>query len=371
MGEVWRARDTRLGREVALKVLPDDLATDPDRLNRLEREARVLAALNHPGIAAIHGLEHSDGVPLLVLELVEGPTLAERLRRGSVPVREALEIGRQMAEALEAAHEKGIIHRDLKPSNIKLTPQGRVKLLDFGLAKALAADAPADEVSSLSTNTSPTDAGVLMGTAPYMSPEQTRGHAVDRRADVWAFGCVLYEMLTGRRAFPGSTASDIVAAILEREPDWKVLPPATPAPVHSLMRRCLQRDNVHRLHDIADVRIEIEEALAGPAVDGCSSRQGGRWSRLFHLGAPLLAAVAAAGAVWMLMRGSPSTRPRPRRLHIQLPPTTPLDKKAYAQNALALSPDGAYLVYQSALPGQAPRLYVRSMDHLQAKLLPG
>src|SRR2546422_4933676 len=217
MGEVWRARDTRLGREVALKVLPNGLATDPDRLARLEREARLLAALNHPGIAAIHGIEQADGVPLLVLELVEGPTLAERLRRGPLPVREALEVGRQIAEALEAAHEKGIIHRDLKPSNIKLAPQGRVKLLDFGLAKALAADVPADEVSSLSTNTSPTEAGVLLGTAPYMSPEQARREAVDRRTDVWGFGCVLYEMLAGRRAFPGPTLSDVIAAVLAPE----------------------------------------------------------------------------------------------------------------------------------------------------------
>jgi serine/threonine protein kinase len=251
MGEVYRARDTRLGRDMAVKVLPDAVADDPDRLARFEREARLLAALNHPGIAAIYGVEQSNGRTLLVLELVEGPTLAERLRRGRLPVREALEIGRQIAEALEAAHEKAIVHRDLKPSNVKLTTGGKVKLLDFGLAKGMA-DRPNGELSNLSTDTSPTDAGAVVGTAAYMSPEQARGLAVDRQADVWSFGSVLFEMLSARRAFPGPTGSGMIAAVLEREPDWAALPAETPSVIRSPLRRCLQKNKAHRLHDVGD-----------------------------------------------------------------------------------------------------------------------
>ncbi len=224
MGEVYRARDTRLGRGVAIKVLPDSFAASPERVARFEREARVLAALNHPGIAAIYGFEQVDGVHFLVLELVEGRTLAHRIDRGALPLREALEIARQIAEALEAAHEKGIVHRDLKPLNIKVTPSGKVKLLDFGLAKALDNAAP-DTGSHVDTETgSPTREGVILGTVPYMSPEQARGEAVDKRTDVWAFGCVLYAMLTGRRAFGGSTTSDTIVSVLTGEPDWTALP---------------------------------------------------------------------------------------------------------------------------------------------------
>ena len=240
MGEVWRARDTRLGREVAIKVLPEAFATDASRLSRFEREARLLATLNHPGIATVHGFEQVDGVSMLVQELVEGPTLAERLRRGALPVREALKIGGRIAEAIEAAHEKGIVHRDLKPSNIKLAADGRVKVLDFGLAKALAGEAPSWDVSKLPTDTSPTGAGVILGTAPYMSPEQARGEVVDERTDIWAFGCVLYDMLAGKRAFPGASGTDVVAAVLEREPDWKSLPSDVPPLALSVLRRCLR-----------------------------------------------------------------------------------------------------------------------------------
>jgi len=270
MGVVYRGRDTRLGRDVALKVLPEAFARDSGRLARFEREARVLATLSHPGIAAIYGLEPGEDGPVLVMELVEGEVLDKRLARGPVPVRQALELARQMAAALESAHAKGIIHRDLKPSNIKVTPEGQVKLLDFGLAKALA---PADDETRMSESAEgSTTTGVVVGTAPYMSPEQARGEALDRRTDVWSFRCVVYEMLAGGRAFPGHTA-EAVAAVLEREPVWPALPGETPAKVVDLLRRCLQKDRNRRLHDIADARIELEEARASFA---CSLTWEGR-----------------------------------------------------------------------------------------------
>jgi len=227
MGEVYRATDTRLGRDVAVKMLPEEFARDPERLARFEREARLLAALNHPHIAAIHGLEEADGVRFLAMEMVPGVTLAERIAEGPLPVEEALRIATQIAEALEAAHEKGIVHRDLKPANVKVTPEGRVKVLDFGLAKAFEAEGAADDRSPTLTAAA-TRAGVVLGTAAYMSPEQARGRRVDRRTDVWAFGCVLYESLTGREAFAGETVSDTIAQVLAREPDWSALPPAAP-----------------------------------------------------------------------------------------------------------------------------------------------
>jgi serine/threonine protein kinase len=247
MGEVYRARDTRLGRDVAIKVLPDLFAADPDRLTRFEREARVLAALNHPHIGAIYGFEESGGVRGLVLELVEGPTLADRLATGPLSVLEALTIASQIAEALEAAHAKGIIHRDLKPANVKVTPAGVVKVLDFGLAKTWAREVAGADLSQASTMTiTGTREGALLGTAAYMSPEQARGTAVDQRADVWAFGCVLFEMLTGRAPFQGETLSDTLARILEREPDWSTLPAAVPGRIRVLLRTCLQKDPIDR-----------------------------------------------------------------------------------------------------------------------------
>src|SRR5262245_411300 len=245
MGEVFRATDTKLGRDVALKILPELFAGDPDRLARFQREAKTLALLSHPNIGGIHGLAEANGVTALVLELVDGPTLAERIALGPIPPDEALPIAQQIADALEAAHDQGIVHRDLKPANIKLRPDGTVKVLDFGLAKAVVTDSGATLPSDLSpTITTPaaTRLGTVMGTAAYMSPEQARGKAIDKRTDVWAFGCVLYEMLTGRRAFAGDEVSDVMASILIREPDLDAVPAGTPPAVRRLLRRCLQKD---------------------------------------------------------------------------------------------------------------------------------
>jgi serine/threonine protein kinase len=272
MGEVYRARDTKLEREVAVKILPDRFTNDPERLARFGREARVLAALNHPHIAAIYGLEASNGTQYLVLELVDGESLDKRIARGPIPVEEAMAIARQIAEALEAAHEKGIIHRDLKPANIALTHDGTVKVLDFGLAKAAETASGSLDAISSPTITSPTmmtGVGTLLGTAAYMAPEQAKGRAADRRSDIWAFGCVLYEMLTGRRAFEGEDVTDTLAFILTREPDWSALPANTPAPVGRLLRRSLQKDRSRRLESAADARLEIDEAIAtGPDEAG-------------------------------------------------------------------------------------------------------
>lgn len=268
MGEVYRATDSNLKRQVALKVLPDALAADPERISRFRREAEVLAALNHPNIAHLYGLENADGASALVMELVEGPTLADRMAEGAIPVDEALRIARQIAEALEAAHEQGIVHRDLKPANVKAGPGRTVKVLDFGLAKAMEPPADSDQLANSPTLASPvmTEVGTVLGTAAYMSPEQARGKAVDKRTDVWSFGCVLYEMLTGAPAFPGETVADCVASIIERSPDFDALPDDLPASVRVLVRRCLAKDAKERLRDIGDARIEIGHALAAPTT---------------------------------------------------------------------------------------------------------
>src|SRR5512143_2397867 len=265
MGEVYRALDTRLGREVAVKALPAQFSRDPARLSRFEREARMLAALNHPAVAAIYGLEDLEGTSFIVMELVPGQTLSEMLSRGALPLEESLRIARQIAEALEAAHERGIVHRDLKPANIKVTPEGRVKVLDLGLAKAFDTKETGPESDpSLSPTLvlEGTQPGVVLGTADFMSPEQARGKSVDKRTDIWAFGCVLYEMLTGRRAFTGETVTDVLAGILTRDPDWNALPAGTPTRILELLTRCLQKDPARRLRDVGDARIEIEETLA-------------------------------------------------------------------------------------------------------------
>ena len=302
MGEVYRARDTRLGRDVAIKVLPRAFTADPDRLARFEREARVLASLNHPHIGTIHGLEESEGVRALVLELVEGETLADRLHRGAVAIPDALAMARQIADALEAAHDKGIVHRDLKPSNIKITPDGVVKVLDFGLAKGGTEVSGYDLTQSPTISIGNTHDGVILGTAPYMSPEQARGQAVDKRTDIWAFGCVLYEMLTGRVVFRGETVSDTIAAILQREPDWAALPAATPRSIDRLLRRCLEKDSKRRLRDIGEARIEIDETISRPAPPEAPATQErdqpSRWRALTFVALAVAVVAALAFGFW-------------------------------------------------------------------------
>src|SRR5712692_2650043 len=272
MGEVYQAHDTKLGRDVAIKVLPEAFAHDPGRLSRFQREAKLLASLNHPNIATIHGLEESNGTHYLVMELVPGETLRERVaREGALPVEEALGIARQIAEALEAAHDKSIIHRDLKPANVKVTPEGKVKVLDFGLAKAFAGDESGSDPSNSPTlSQAATLQGVILGTAAYMSPEQARGKSVDKRTDLWAFGCVLYEMVTGKQAFNGEDISEILAAVVRAEPDWDRLPESTPQSIRALLRRCLQKDKNLRMQAAGDARIEIQEALAAPRDAGAT-----------------------------------------------------------------------------------------------------
>src|SRR5215469_3092040 len=264
MGEVYRAYDPKLKRDVAIKILPLALANDPERLARFRNEARTLAALNHPNIATIHGLEQTSGVNYLVMELVVGQTLAEQLCTGALASEEALAVSRQIAEALEAAHERGVIHRDLKPANVKVTPEGRVKVLDFGLAKAFVGNGMTDLSRAPTVTELDTVEGAFLGTPAYMSPEQVRGRPVDKRTDIWAFGCVLYELLSGRRAFPGETLQDTIAAVLEREPDWQALPAPIAPQIRKLLRRCLQKDKNLRLRDAGDARIEIHEAFTEP-----------------------------------------------------------------------------------------------------------
>ena len=274
MGEVYRTRDTKLNREVALKVIPPSLAMNPDRLARFRREAQLLAALNHPNIAAIYGVEDAADHPALVLELIEGPTLAARIADGTLPLTEALRIARQIAEGLEAAHEQGIIHRDLKPSNIHVRTDGLVKILDFGLAKSLAAEGvmtPEEGGAPAPHEPTATREGIILGTAGYMSPEQARGQAVDKRGDIWAFGCVLFEMLAGRPAFGGETMTDVLAAVVTAEPEWSALPADLPPRVHTLLRRCLNKDSRNRLQAIGDARIELDEITS--AGELCRPRQ--------------------------------------------------------------------------------------------------
>ncbi len=313
MGEVYRATDTRLNRDVAIKVLPEAFAVDATRMVRFEREAKVLASLNHPNIATIYGLEKSNNTLALVMELVEGPTLAERIKQGVLPIDEALPIARQIAEALECAHERGIIHRDLKPSNVKLTPDGQVKVLDFGLAKALQGESSEEELENSPTVSAvATRAGVLLGTAAYMSPEQARGKRVDRRADIWAFGCVLYEMLTGRDAFGGEATSDILACVIRAEPEWSLLPSSVPPRVRKLLRRCLQKEPKKRLQAIGDARIVIEEALSGTPQEVWGLKTGNVpppvWRRALPWASGILLALVSA-----LASGSCTHAPKRRK----------------------------------------------------------
>jgi Tol biopolymer transport system component len=378
MGEVWSATDTKLGREVAIKLLPGIFAGDPIRLARFKREAQLLASLNYPGIAAIYGIEENaeNGAPALVMELVEGPTLADRIIAGPIPLDEALPILRQIAEALEFAHERGIVHRDLKPANIKITPQGQVKVLDFGLAKAMGPDeASADISNSPTLSLAMTEAGLLLGTAAYMAPEQAKAKHVDRRADIWAFGCVTYEMLTSHKAFEGETISDVLAGIIKGEPDWSALPATTPVFMRRLLRRCLQKDVRQRLQAIGDARIAIEEALSGAGVESGAAISVGRLPEAkpiallrralpWALGASTI--LCAAIAAWLLLQ----PKPQPSAVRFAVPP--PENLELLVGGEMSLSPDGRNLVFVTAAGASTPQtLWLRSLDSLTAHQIPG
>jgi serine/threonine protein kinase len=369
MGEVYRARDTRLGRDVAIKVLPASVAADAERVRRFEREARLLASLSHPHIGAIHGLEEAAGVPALVLELVEGPTLADRVAARPLPLQEALNVARQIAEALEAAHEKGIIHRDLKPSNIKMMADGTVKVLDFGIAKALMGDRAGADVALLPTVTlDGTLEGKISGTPAYMSPEQARGESVDKRCDIWAFGVVLYEMLTGKRLFVGASTSDVLAGVLKTEPDWNALPAATPPAIRTLLRRCLTRDVRRRLQAMGEARIALEDDLADPGgmgdadLSGRSTRERVAWT--VAATALVLTVASVFTAVYVRQRQQTPIAAPPVQVEITTPPT-------HDPFSFAISPDGRRLAFAGRSGEVEQRLWIRSLDAPVAQPLPG
>jgi serine/threonine-protein kinase len=375
MGEVYRAHDTKLNRQVAIKVLLPAVADDPDRLARFRREAQVLASLNHPHIAQIHGLEDASGVRALVMELVEGPTLADRIRRGAISLGESLAIARQIAEALEAAHEQGIVHRDLKPANIKVRDDGTVKVLDFGLAKAVdsrgnsivAEGVEAAVSSTLDANA--TDAGLIFGTPAYMSPEQAMGKALDRRADLWAFGCVLYEMLTGRLAFDAKSRTGTMAGADENEPDWTMLPAETPATIRTLLRRCLTRDRARRLDSAAAARLEISDALTTPAAETPAPRTASRRLPLVAIATAVGVLLGATIVTWIVGRPEPQAPALSPRYGIVTPPARPLNTSSDDRD-LALSPDGRYLVYRFGGTGtNGGPLMVREINQLDARPL--
>ena len=372
MGEVYRARDARLGRDVAIKVLPAAAALNPDRLARFDREARLLASLNHPHIATLHGIEHGDGVRALVLELVEGETLADMIARGPVPVREALRLAGQIADALDAAHAKGVIHRDLKPANIKVTPERQVKVLDFGLAKAFAPSEFDADLSQTPTVTyDETGEGLVIGTAAYMSPEQARGQSIDKRTDIWAFGCVLYEMLTGRRAFAGGTKSDTIAAILHREPDWSALPASLPPDIARLLRRCLEKDLARRLRDIGNTRADLDESVAAgarPASAATGPIRTSAWMVwLPTAAAVILATLLIAQRFGVFQSAAPSTPPAAVSRFVE---TVTGGLQLAPAPSLALTQDGRHLAYVAVQDG-VRALYVRDLDDVTARPLAG
>jgi len=372
MGEVYQAHDTKLGRDVAIKVLPEAFAHDPERLSRFQREAKMLAALNHSNIATIFGLEQFNSTSYLVMELVPGETLQQRIKReGAIPIDEALAIAKQISEALEAAHEKGIIHRDLKPANVKVTPEGKVKVLDFGLAKAFEGDKSGSDPSNSPTlSQAATLQGVILGTAAYMSPEQARGKSVDKRTDIWAFGCVLYELLTGKQAFHGEDITEILAAIVKSEPDWAALPAAMPGKGRDLLRHCLQKDNRLRLRDAGDAQIEIQDALTAPAVTvaatAAPTTRGWR-GRVAWAAAGVFVLTAIAFAIGFVLR-TPNP-PQQMRLIAEIGADASL-YTAFGPSAI-LSPDGTRLAFLASGADQKRRIYVRSLDQLQATALSG
>ena len=372
MGVVYRAQDTNLSRDVAIKVLPEQFTQDPQRLARFEREAKLLASLNHPNIAAIHSFEHADDVHFLVLELVEGETLADLLTKGPVPVEKTLELCQQIAEGVEAAHEKGVIHRDLKPANVKVTPEGKVKILDFGLAKAFEGEVPVADISQSPTLTEEmTRAGVILGTAAYMSPEQARGKPVDKRADIFAFGSVLFELLTGKRAFEGETVTDTIASILKGEPEWDLLPPSIPSTIRFLMSRCLQKDPGRRLQHIDGARILIEEALSGAATVSSIGLGGAMQPALWKRTIPWIVAVVGVVVAVIALWNSTSPIPTPEPV-VRFVAALPADLQMgqASRGIVALSRDGAHLAYAATRGGTA-QLYLRSMEQLEARPIPG
>ena len=380
---MYRATDATLGRQVAIKILPDAFASDPERMARFEREAKTLASLNHPNIGAIYGFEKSGGTHALVMELVDGDDLSQRIARGAIPLDEALPIAKQIAEALEAAHEQGIIHRDLKPANIKVRPNGTVKVLDFGLAKAMepaAGSSPGLSMSPTITTPAMTQAGMMLGTAAYMSPEQARGTAVDKRADVWAFGVMLWEMLTGKRLFEGATVSDTLAAVLKTEPQWSALAPATPAAIRRLLRRCLEKDRKRRLDSAADARLEIEDGLTAPsapegvAASATSSALGGRLA--------WMTSIAAVAVLGMIVLAVPTIRhlretlpaAAPVQFTVVPPENTsfggPAEGGTGIATQVAMSPDGRNIVF---VAGARPayQIWLRPVAALAARPIPG
>ena len=373
MGEVYRARDTRLNREVAIKVLPEAFATDPERLSRFQREAHVLASLNHPNIGAIHGLQESSGSRFLVLELVKGETLASRLKRGPVPVDDAVELLKQIASALEAAHEKGVLHRDLKPANIQITPEGVVKVLDFGLAKMLETDvaAPNDPSNSPTLSVGQTLGGAILGTAAYMSPEQARGRTVDKRTDIWAFGCVAYEMLTGQQAFGGETVTDIVAAVMKGEPDWSRLPAVTPSHLRLLLRQCLRKQAKERLHEIADARIALGDAFTEtvlPAAASAARVPARRWMVLAFL---VLVILPVVGFLAGRMSDSPVTTYLSVSLGRGEKLVGSISSVRPSRTAFAVHPEGKVIVFNGDALDSPPRLYMREFEKPEAVPITG
>ena len=366
MGSVWLAQDSKLGRQVAIKTLPEEFAQDEERLARFEREAKLLASLNHPNIATIHGLEEYNGTRFLVLELVEGDTLADRLKRGAIPVEESLKLALQIAEALEAAHKKGVIHRDLKPANIKVTPDGKVKVLDFGLAKAFAGDGSDANLSQSPTiSMTATQQGVILGTPAYLSPEQARGQEVDKRADVWAFGVVLFEMLTGRGTFDGGMVSDVLAGVLRADPDWNNLPPHLHPRIQFLLERCLEKESKDRYGDISDARVDIQKVLSDPdgvIVQPVAERvQVAPQSKLPWMAGMLLTLIIGGAAVWYLKPADP----RPiSRFDYDLPEGIGFTNTV--RQVVAISPDGRQFVYRGT-----GGLYLRAMDGLEAQMIAG
>ena len=376
MGEVYRAHDSRLHRDVAIKVLPELFALDPDRLTRFEREAQVLASLNHPNIATVYGVEKSGGLHALVMELVEGDDLSQRIARGPIPLDEAVPIARQIADGLEAAHERGIIHRDLKPANIKVRDDGTVKVLDFGLAKAAVAPVGASlagggpQHSPTFTSPAMTQMGMILGTAAYMSPEQAKGRIVDRRADIWAFGCVLYEMLTAKRAFPGEDITDTLAAIVRAEPDWTALPASTPASLRRLLRRCLDKDARQRLNSMGDARLDLNEREDAQTTAPSAPQH--RSMPLWTLAGSVIAGAAVAAGIFVFAGGTFSTVPvRPTARLVLLPPVG--TNFSFDASEVALSPDGRFVAFATGTTqGRgSTRLWVRPIDSLEARELPG